>query len=169
MTPTKTRCENCNHPIKHVYEWGGRKLGIECWKIVALPAIEAEREANRELKLEQWFQEDHALIEALRAKDYSKIRSEFKVTFLHDLVDQFDEKGFITQKQKQMVRGTGGWNGKFYDTGMLNDTDNVHEMVFLYFLGNDYNKVTAVNVAKVLPEKYQQYFQEATGEEWEIQ
>lgn len=163
ITPTKTRCEGCNKPIKHVYEWNGQTLGIECWKQIALPALEAERAAQREMWAELRHVEDQALVETLRVKDYSKIRSEFKLTFLNGLVEQWDNDGFISFKQKEMVYGTGAWNGSFYDYGMLNDTDRAHEAVFLFTMGNEQQRNTAVNSAGALPTSYQEYFKQATG------
>lgn len=158
------KCEACNKRIKYDYWWNNQMLGIECWKKIALPEIEKQRQAAyQERKNLQWEQ-DYALAETLRVKDYSKIRSEFKLKFLNGLVEQWDEQGFISWKQKEMVYGTGAWNGSFYDYGMLNDTDKINEATILYLIGSEQNKQTAVNVASAMSEKYQAQFNEATNQ-----
>lgn len=162
------RCANCNKIIKYVYYWHDEQgndieLGKECWKELALPQVLLQREQEQEERQLEWWQQDYALVEALRAKDYSKIRSEFKLSFLRGLVEQFDDKGFITRRQKEMVRGTGAWNGKFYDMGMLNDSDNFNEAVILYAIGNDNNKQLARNYAGAWSEERENEFYSAIG------
>lgn len=151
--PTTKKCEACNRRIKHDYNWKGQILGIECWKKIALPEIEKEREARRELWKRQRWEQEYALVEALKRKDFSKIRSEFKLNFLNDLVAQFEERGFISEKQKTMVYGTGAWNGKYYDYGMLNNKDKLHEAIALYLIGDETNKQRSQDIAETFTDK----------------
>jgi hypothetical protein len=141
------KCQACNKPIKHVYTWGEQTLGIECWKKIALPEIQKERIARRKQYERRSWEQAFALVEALKAKDFTKIRSDFKIQFLNGLIEQFEEKGFISDKQKQMVYGTGAWNGKYYDTGMLNNQDRFVEAVALYLIGDAVNRHIARDIA----------------------
>lgn len=130
-----TRCQHCNHVIKKSYNWKDQILGIECWKKIVLPEIERIRaEKFAQWKKERW-QADYALVEALKQKDMSKIKSEFKKKFITSIISQFEEKGFISSKQKEIINGTGAWNGSFYDNGMLNNTDKMNEIIARYKIG----------------------------------
>lgn len=161
---TTTKCQECGRPIKRVLTWNGRELGIECWKKIAIPELEAQKQARREAWERERWEKSYALAEALRQKDFTKIKSEFKIKFLHELIEQFDEKGFISPKQEQMVRGV-GWNGSFTDHGMLNNQDNVNENIALYLVGNDEQKeyVCATMRALGYSVKLKKQFEEATG------
>lgn len=157
-TIMKLKCQACNRPIKYEYTWDGQTLGIECWKKIALPEIEKQRAAQREIwKRERW-EEEYALVEAIKQKDFSKIRSEFKLKFLNSLVEQFEEKGYLSGRQKQIVYGTGGWNGRFYDYGMLNAKDKLHEAIALYLIGGETNKQRSLDIAETFTEKDRETF-----------
>lgn len=128
-------CQICNHSIKRTYTWNDRVMGIECWKKIALPEILRQREEKwAERKRAEW-QKSFALVEAIKQKDFSKIKSEFKVKFLKSLVSQFEEKGFISEGQKEVVYGTHQWNGSFYDNGMFNTKDRMNQLIAEYNVG----------------------------------
>lgn len=168
METKAQKCGNCNRPIKYSYDWKGQELGIECWKQIALPTIKAEREAKwqaewEERQMNQWEQ-NYALVEALKLKDFSKIKSEFKVKFLNGLVEQFEDKGFISDRQKEMVYGTGGYRNGFRDLGMLNRKDQLHEAVALYNIGGEVNQESSLEYARMLMnDKERDLYCEATG------
>ena len=104
------RCENCNRPIKHPYYFDGHTYGIECWKIIALPAIEAKRATKQaEIDSERYLRA-YCDIEVLKLKDTAKITSQFKLDFIPSVIDQFETKGFLSNKQREII--TGMWNNK---------------------------------------------------------
>lgn len=160
------KCENCNHAIKRPYTWNNQVLGIECWKKIALPEIERIR-AER---FAQWqkaeYNKNFALVEALKLKDLSKIKSEFKIKFIASIIEQFETKGFISPKQKEIINGTHDYSKGFYDAGMLNNQDQLNEQIALYNIAEDEAWKSSI-IDFVLnwyyKEKDRKYFCEATG------
>ena len=140
------RCSTCNRYISNLNWHEGKVYGEDCLmtllgidhprfnngKTVAeRKAEQAEKDAKREASMQaglaKWKVEQNKIsypyAYALKNKNMSRIKSEFKIKFIASLINQFDEKGYITDRQIQTLRGTGEWNGSFYDNGMLNDTD----------------------------------------------
>jgi len=70
-----------------------------------------EKKEQRQLEREQIKNEyeskrkaDHmATIETLKQKDFSKIKNEFKLNFTHDIINQFAEKGYLSDKQRKII------------------------------------------------------------------
>lgn len=159
------KCENCNHSIKRVYTWNKQVLGIECWKKIALPEIERIR-AER---FAQWervqYLKNFALVEALKLKDLSKIKSDFKLRFIASIIEQFETKGFISPKQKEIINGTHDYSKGFYDAGMLNDKDRLNETIVIYNIGEETDKSWAIHhILTCYPqEKLRKYFCESVG------
>ena len=96
-------CCNCGKSIKHPYHFDGKIYGIECWKQIALPQIEAKRQARyAEIKQEQYiYAKCH--IEVLNLKDWSKITSRFKQSFSTSVIEQFETKGWLSNKQCDII------------------------------------------------------------------
>ena len=122
-------CEKCGRKIVRPYEWKGKLLGIECWKVEALPEIQENEQLVADAWAYHWKLEADAYLEMLEKKPLGRIKSEFKLKFFASLIEQIKEKGFISQRQKEMLHGTGAWNGSFYDNGMLGkkDHDNLYQ------------------------------------------
>ena len=66
-----------------------------------------QKEAERQQKYSEYEQKrkaDHyATIEALKNKDFSKITNEFKINLSKDLIQQYEEKGYLSDKQRDMI------------------------------------------------------------------
>lgn len=158
------KCQNCNHSIKRAYTWNGQTLGIECWKKIALPEIESIRaEKWAAIQKAEW-QKSYAIVEAIKQKDFSKIKSEFKINFLKSLVTQFEERGFISPSQRIMVWGTGKWNGSFYDNGMFNGKDKLNEIVARFNIGlYPLESFSSFNDSNIYSDKEMEYIKERIG------
>lgn len=156
------KCDNCNYPIKRAYTWDSMTLGIDCWKKIALPEIMRMREEKwAQYKKDQWMK-DYALVEAIKQKDFSKIKSEFKINFLKSLITQFEEKGFISPAQRELVYGTHTWRNGFYDTGMFNKKDDMNELIAKYKIGFWPKEHVEYLIDALYPnEKDKQYIQQA--------
>lgn len=96
------KCSECGHKIKRSYFWGGRELGIECWKKIALPLILAERERRDEERqaLRQAKGEEVAAV--FRAKDLSRISNEFKLQFIPSIIEQVEQGRLLSNRQFDM-------------------------------------------------------------------
>jgi len=122
-------CERCGKEIVHPYEWKGQLLGKSCWKIEALPEIKAQEQIVSDAFAYERMLLADAYLEMLEKKPLGRIKSEFKLKFFASLIEQIKEKGFISRRQKEMLEGTGEWNGQWYDNGMLGkkDYDNLFQ------------------------------------------
>lgn len=159
------KCDNCNHSIKRSYIWNNQTLGIECWKKIALPEIERIRVEKYAVWQKAEYQKSFATVEALRLKDLSKIKSGFKIEFIKSVIAQFEAKGFLSLRQKEIIHGTGEWTGYGYDYGLLNKRDQLNEIVALYNISDEATKnwcVYRVNTFHNTP-KEKAYFTEAIG------
>jgi hypothetical protein len=123
------KCAACGKRIKNVYTWDGKEYGRECWKVIALPAIEEQRKRAEHKRLFEWNREASIMIEVLRAKDLRKIKNEFKLRVIPQLVEQFDRDGWLSKKQRNMAldwlnnRDMVRMTEMKYELGMINDVD----------------------------------------------
>lgn len=93
-------CTACGKYIKRVYEWNGNPYGIECFKKIALPEIKRLRDEAEQKRLEEWNERCVVLVEVLKSILKSvKVRSEYKLDVYRSMINQFEEKGFLTKKQ----------------------------------------------------------------------
>uniref|UniRef100_A0A6M3LBS3 Uncharacterized protein n=1 Tax=viral metagenome TaxID=1070528 RepID=A0A6M3LBS3_9ZZZZ len=104
------KCFHCGRPIKHPYYFKGNTLGIECWKKYALPFILLDKEQYHTKIENDRYLRNWCDIEVLKQKDLSKITSQFKLDFIPSVIAQFNDKGFLSDKQRDII--TGMWNGK---------------------------------------------------------
>jgi hypothetical protein len=93
------KCSKCGKKIKNVYTWNGEVFGIECWKLVALPELMKQKE----IKNKEWDERKAIVVEVARHKDTSKIKNDFKVKILKDIPKFYDENGFISKKQYDIL------------------------------------------------------------------
>ena len=93
------KCTICGRKISGRYNWKGELYGKECWKKYALPELLAlrEKEQQETAKLDAIL--DYCLIETLRRKSLKNISNPFKLDFIPSIIQQFDEKGFLTGRQ----------------------------------------------------------------------
>lgn len=97
-------CENCGRKIKRAYTWEGKTYGIECWKKLALPVIEAERKLREEERYQTALAKSRAIIDVLKKKDMSKIRSPFKLQFIPSVIRQVEEGRPLSQRQREIAQ-----------------------------------------------------------------
>lgn len=97
------KCYECGKSIKRVYTFNGQTYGIECWKRVALPEIEKQRQEQREEKEQLWKEKCWILVQVLKAKDMKRIKNEFKKKVIPQLINQFETEGWLSKKQYDMV------------------------------------------------------------------
>lgn len=124
---------------------------------------QARQDAKKEAERLHWLPFNRALAEGLRRKDFSKIRSQFKIDFITRIVEQFDTEGIIHNGQRRMLYGTGEWNGKYYDHGMLNDQDYVNIAIAKYHSGDPELMRQGVNEASFKSDKLRKQFEAETG------
>lgn len=125
------KCTKCGKKVKekNVRYLDGIPFGVECWK----GAVEEKRtEGLEKWKLLNW-QRTLIFVEMLKMKDLSKIKNQFKLDFIKSMIEQFEDKGFITKKQKAIIIGDGEINKFGYENlGWLNNKDwdnlfNIHK------------------------------------------
>ncbi len=92
-------CESCGRKIKNIYTWDGKIYGIECWKVIALPELEKQRQ----MKNKEWDDKKVIAVEVARIKDLSKIKNEFKTKIIKNVIMYYDENKFITKKQYDLL------------------------------------------------------------------
>lgn len=92
------KCANCGKAIKRVLTWKGQNYGVECWKKIALPEIEAQRQAQWEEAEKAWHAECSLLVEAIDATLHM-VKSDYKYSVLSNLSNHFKEKGWMSEKQ----------------------------------------------------------------------
>lgn len=124
------KCVICNRPIKRPYYFDGETYGIECWKTHALPIIE-KRKQDKYAEIDHGrYMRAFCEIEVLKLKDLSKITSNFKLTFIPSVIEQFEDKGFVSQKQSDIISdmfNNKDWKNYFRLTveAGLNDKQNL--------------------------------------------
>lgn len=92
-------CADCVRNLKRSYQWEGRTLGIECWKRIALPAIEAERAKREEDRRLARQAKGEAIASVLRGKDLSKITNSFKLDFIPSIIEQVTAGRLLSNRQ----------------------------------------------------------------------
>lgn len=92
------KCYKCGKSIKRVLTWKGKEYGVECWKKIALPELQAQRQAEWEEEEKAWHAECALLVEAIDATLHM-VRSNYKYRVLANIADHFKEKGWISEKQ----------------------------------------------------------------------
>lgn len=93
------KCTACGKKIIRYYFWDGKTYGIECWKRIALPEVERLRQERREA----WQIKCRIMIEVMKAKDLSKVKNEFKKSFIGDMIQKFERDGVLTRKQYDLL------------------------------------------------------------------
>src|SRR5690349_5096718 len=99
---TQTTCADCGKRIKNLYQWEGRTLGIECWKKVALPAIEAEQAKREEERRLARQAKGEAIAAAFRAKNLAKITNSFKLSFIPSIIEQVEAGRLLSNRQMEL-------------------------------------------------------------------
>jgi hypothetical protein len=98
------QCAACGRPVKNPLTWNGKEYGIECWKKIAIPEIEAQREARKQARFDAHARQCHIAIEVLKHKDMSKIKNEWRRNFIASVIAQYEEKGFLSGRQLELIR-----------------------------------------------------------------
>lgn len=98
------RCAACGRPVKNTLTWNGKEYGIECWKKIAIPEIEAQREARKQARFDAHARRCQMAIEVLKHKDMSKIKNEWRRNFVASVIAQYEEKGFLSGRQLELIR-----------------------------------------------------------------
>lgn len=144
-------CCRCGKKVTRPLTWDGEIYGKECWKIVALPELEKQRE----LKYKEWNEKKSIAVEVARVKDLSKITNDFKLKVIKDIINFYDENGFITKRQYDLL------------TDMFNKKDRAMMFEMRYDAGimeeaEFYNMMTYVTTGKTQQEfinKLDQYYE----------
>jgi hypothetical protein len=136
------KCSKCGKKMKNVYTWNGEIFGIECWKLVALPELNKQRE----LKNKEWDERKAIVIEVVKNKDTSKITNDFKLKILKDIPKFYDENGFISKRQYDLL------------TDQFNNKDRVlmWEMIYQAEL-IDYEEYLSAMVRNTTGKTHQEY------------
>jgi hypothetical protein len=121
------KCSKCGKKIKNIYTWNGEIFGIECWKQVALPELEKQRE----LKYKDWNEKKAILVEVAKIKDTSKLSNEFKLNILTSIPKFFDENGFITNRQYDLLKEQFNNKDRVIFYNMLNEADLIEYEEYL--------------------------------------
>ena len=94
-----TKCAKCGRTVAKPLFWDGRPYGKDCWKQIALPRIEQKKAA----RMDSWRKECIALCETLKAKSMDKIRSQWKRQLFQDIIRQYEEEGWLSKKQYNLI------------------------------------------------------------------
>lgn len=117
------KCAECDNSIKNGYDWKGQILGIECFKKIAIPELTDAWVEEKKWETYEEVMKDYFLVETLKNKDLKRIKNQFKLDFIPSVIKFFETRGVITESQRDIVLGTGEWNGYGYDHGLFNNKD----------------------------------------------
>lgn len=96
-------CSICGKEIKTQYIWKGNLYGKTCWRKYALPKLLEEQQIKDVAKAEKQFLLDQCLIQVLEKKNLKRIKNKFKLQFIPSVVEQFQTRGFISWKQRDIA------------------------------------------------------------------
>lgn len=96
-------CSVCGKQIKNQYYWKGALYGRTCWVKYALPELLEEQQIKDTARVEKQFLLDQCLIQVLAKKNLKRIKNSFKLQFIPSVIEQFQTRGYISQKQRYIA------------------------------------------------------------------
>jgi hypothetical protein len=131
------KCSKCGKEIVNIYTWDGKIYGKECWKSIALPEIEKQKQR----KIAEWDAKKSIAVEVAKIKDLTKVKNEYKKRIIKDIINFYNEKEFISLKQYNLLTDIFNKNDKIvqidmeHDSGLIEDEWKYWERVFLNSTG----------------------------------
>lgn len=98
-------CNECGRKVKkkNAKYFRGKPYGSGCFKNHIVPKIEKIKQQKKDHKLKQWNLRAKALIKTLENKDLSNISNDFKLKVIPQLIEQFNNDGWLSKKQYDMA------------------------------------------------------------------
>lgn len=117
------KCTRCGREIANPLWWDEKPYGKECWKVIALPEMENQKQA----KFDTWKLEAALLVETLRQKNTARIKSQWKLNFIESVINQYETQGWLSRRQYDLAwdifnqRDRQNWAEMAHEVGRINE------------------------------------------------
>lgn len=117
------KCTRCGREITKPLWWDEKPYGKECWKVIALPEMENQKQA----KLDTWKLEAALVIETLKQKSLARIKNQWKLNFIRSVINQYETQGWLSRRQYDLAwdifnqRDRQNWAEMAHEVGRINE------------------------------------------------